>query len=272
MFYENLKIALRAISSNKLRSILTVLGVMIGVAAVIAVVSLVQGMQYKLSQDLQSVGSNYIEVFPDAGEQRNSFLQKMPELTIDDAMAVRKAAPSIHDFTPLFLPNVEIKFADARHRLQLYGVNSAYQDVFNHWVDRGRFFTPLDDEMKKRIAVIGVSAAEKVNLGNEPIGKLIQIDGNGFTVVGTMEKKGGSFGQDRDDVVLIPFSTASTLWGADNMKRLVLAFQMKSGSDLDLVKEQVTEVLRTRHHLKKGQKEDFRILALEEIVKISSTA
>jgi putative ABC transport system permease protein len=272
MFLENLKIALRAISTNKLRSILTVLGVMIGVAAVIAVVSLVQGMQYKLAQDLQNVGSNYIEVFPDAGEQRNSFLQKMPELTIDDAQAVVKAAPSIREFTPLFLPSVETKYGDAHHRLQLYGVSSAYQDVFNHWVDRGRFFTPLDDESKKRIAVIGVSAAEKLNLGDEPIGKTIQIDNNGFTIVGTMEKKGGSFGQDRDDIVLIPFTTAATIWGADNMKRLVLAFQMRSGSDLDLVKEQVSDVLRARHHLKKGQKDDFRILAQEEILKLISTA
>ena len=272
MFLENLKIALRAISTNKLRSILTVLGVMIGVAAVIAVVSLVQGMQYKLAQDLQNVGSNYIEVFPDAGEQRNSFLQKMPELTIDDAQAVVKAAPSIREFTPLFLPSVETKYGDAHHRLQLYGVSSAYQDVFNHWVDRGRFFTPLDDESKKRIAVIGVSAAEKLNLGDEPIGKTIQIDNNGFTIVGTMEKKGGSFGQDRDDIVLIPFSTASTIWGADNMKRLILAFQMRSGTDLDLVREQVSDVLRARHHLKKGQKDDFRILAQEEILKLISTA
>jgi putative ABC transport system permease protein len=271
MFVENLKIALRAIGANKLRSILTVLGVMIGVAAVIAVVSLVQGMQHKLSADLQSIGSNYIEIFPDAGEQRNSFLQKMPELTIDDATAVQKASPAIREFTPLFLPNVETKFGDARHRLQLYGVSSAYQDVFNHWVDRGRFFTPLDDETKKRICVIGVNAAEHLNMG-DPIGKLIQIDGNGFTVVGTMEKKGGSFGRDQDDIVLIPFSTASTIWGSDNMRRLILAFQIAPNADLDLVKEQITEVLRTRHRLKKGEKDDFRILAQEEIVKLVSSA
>ncbi len=272
MFLENFKIALRAINANKMRSVLTVLGVMIGVAAVIAVVSLVQGMQYKLSADLQSIGSNYIEVFPDAGEQRNSFLQKMPELTMADAEAVKKAAPSIREFTPLFLPNVETKYGDARHRLQLYGVNSAYQDIFNHWVDRGRFFTPLDDETKKRICVIGVSAAENLNIRDNAIGKVIQIDGNGFTVVGMMEKKGGSFGRDQDDIVLIPFSTASTIWGSDNMKRLILAFQMKSGSDIDLIKEQVTEVLRSRHHLKKGEKDDFRILAQEEILKLVSTA
>src|SRR5258708_28619298 len=85
-----------------------------------------------------------------------------------------------------------------------------------------------------------------------------------------MEKKGGQFGQDRDDIVLIPFTTATVMYGADNMKRLVLAFQMRPGSDLDLAREQVTETLRTRHHLKKGQHDDFRILAQEEILKTIS--
>jgi putative ABC transport system permease protein len=130
----------------------------------------------------------------------------------------------------------------------------------------------LDEEQKKRVAVIGLSVAEKLNLGNDPIGKVIQVDGNGFTVVGIMEKKGGSFGQDRDDMVYMPFSTATSIYGSENMKRLILAFQMKNGSDLDLVKEQVTDVLRARHHLKKGARDDFRILAQEEILKMISKA
>jgi putative ABC transport system permease protein len=272
MFFENLKIALRAIFANKMRSVLTVLGVMIGVASVLAVVSLVQGMQYKISADLQSVGSNYIEVFPDAGEERNPFLQKFPELTIDDATAVRKAAPAISEFTPLYITNAETKLSDARHRVQLMGVNASYQEVFNHWVEHGRFFSTVDDEAKKRVTVVGVSVLEKLNISGDPIGKQFQIDGNGFTIVGVLEKKGGSFGQDRDDVVMIPFSTASAVYGAENMKRLVLAFQMRQGSDLDLAKEQVKDILRARHHLKKEQRDDFRILAQEELVKMISTA
>jgi putative ABC transport system permease protein len=270
MFLENLKIAIRAIFANKMRSILTVLGVMIGVAAVLAVVSLVQGMQYKMSQELQSIGSNYIEVFPDAGEERNPFLQKFPELTIDDAAAVHKAATAISEFTPMFITNAELKKADARHSVQLLGVNASYQDVFNHWVDHGRFFSALDEEAKKRICVIGLTVIEKLNLGSNPVGKTIQIDGSGFTVVGIMEKKGGQFGQDRDDIALIPFNTATAIYGAENMKRLVLAFQMRPGSDLDLAREQVAETLRSRHHLKKGQRNDFRILAQEEILKTIS--
>ncbi len=270
MFLENLKIALRAIFANKMRSVLTVLGVMIGVAAVLAVVSLVQGMQYKMSQDLQNIGSNYIEVFPDAGEERNPFLQKFPELTADDATAVRKAATAISEFTPLYITNAELKNADAIHRAQLLGANASYQDVFNHWVEHGRFFSALDEEAKKRICVIGVTVADKLNLGSNPIGRQIAVDNNRFTVVGVMEKKGGQFGQDRDDIILVPFTTATVIYGADNMKRLVLAFQMRPGSDLDLAREQVTDALRARHHLKKGQRDDFRILAQEEILKTIS--
>ena len=272
MLIENLKIALTAIAANKMRAILTVLGVMIGVAAVIAVVSLVQGMQYKLSNDLQSVGSNYIEIFPDPGEDRNSSLQKMPELTIDDAMAVKKASPMIREFTPLFINNVDTKYASTTHRVQMFGVDASYQDIFNHWVDRGRFFTPVDAESKKRICVVGTSVIEKLSIPGEALGKSILIDGNGFTIIGVMEKKGGSFGNDRDDVVLIPFTTAAAIYGSENMKRLVLAFQMQPNTDLDLVKDHVRDVLRTRHHLAKGKRDDFRILAQEEILKIISGA
>ena len=271
MFSENLKIALRAITANKMRSILTVLGVMIGVAAVIAVVSLVQGMQYKISADLRDIGSNYIEVFPDPGEQRNPFLQKMPDLTVDDAEAVRKGTTAIKEFTPIFLRQVETKYGDTRHSTQMMGVNDAYQDVLNHWVDHGRFFTKLDEETKKRICVVGPEAAKNLKLGSEPIGKQIQIDGNAFTVVGVFERKGGNLGNDPDEYIAIPFATGAAIYGNENMKRIIIAFQMQPGSDLDLAREQVTQVLRAHHHLKKGDRDDFRILAQEEIVKTVSS-
>src|SRR5439155_2433733 len=122
MFLENLKIALRAIFANKMRSILTVLGVMIGVASVIAVVSLVQGMQYKISKDLQSIGSTFIEVYPDPGDQRNPFLQRLPDLTVEDAEAVRHATTAVRDWTPIFMAQAQMKLGDARHSSQMYAV------------------------------------------------------------------------------------------------------------------------------------------------------
>ena len=272
MFTENLKIALIAIWANKMRSILTVLGVMIGVAAVIAVVSIVQGIQHKMASDLNEIGSNFIEVFPDPGEQRHPLLQKMPDLTIDDAAAVRRGTTAIQDFTPIFISQVQTRHGDARHGVQLFAVGASYQDIVNHWVERGRFFTPVDEEQKKRVCILGVDAAGDLSLGDDPLGKLIQIDNNSFTVVGIMEKKGGSFGQNQDDIVLIPFSTATVIYGSENMRKLVLAFQMAPGADLELAREQVRDLLRARHRLKEGEKDDFRILAQEEILKAVSGA
>ena len=271
MFLENFKIALRAILANKMRSILTVLGVMIGVAAVIAVVSIVQGLQHKISNDLADIGSNFIEVFPDPGEQRNPFLQKLPDLTLDDANAVRRGTTAIKDFTQIFIAQAQTKFGESRHAVQLYAVGPSYQEIVNHWVEHGRFFTAVDEEQRKRVATIGIDAAQDLNLGDNPIGKLIQVDNNTFTVVGVMEKKGGSFGNNQDDIILIPFSTAAVVYGSENMRKLVLAFQMESGADIELAKEQVREVLRSRHRMKQGDKDDFRILAQEEILKTTSS-
>ena len=271
MFLENFKIALRAILASKMRSILTVLGVMIGVAAVIAVVSIVQGLQHKISNDLEDIGSNFIEVYPDPGEERNPFLQKMPDLTIDDASAVRRHTTSVKDFTPIFISSAQTKFGDSRHQVQVYAVNPSYQEIVNHWVERGRFFTPVDQEQKKRVAVIGLEVVKDLHLGDNPLGKLIQLDNTSVTVVGVMEKKGGTFGNNQDDIVLIPFSTATVLYGSENMRKLVLAFQMEPGADLELAKEQVRDVLRVQHHLKKDAKDDFRILAQEEILKTVSS-
>ena len=268
MFFENVKIAFLAIRANKMRSILTVLGVMIGVAAVIAVVSIVQGFQHKISDDLNKIGGGFIEVFPQ-GDQRNPF--KTPELTIEDALAVRRQTTSIRDFTPIYISSVTTKNGDLRHSVQLYAVNRQYPEILNHWVDHGRFFTPVDDEQKKRVCAIGLQVVEELELGENPIGKLIQINNDTFTVVGILEKKGGGLGGNQDDLVLIPFSTAMVIFGTENMRTLVLAFQMEDGADLELTKEQVREVLRTRHRLKKDDPDDFRILAQEELMEIFST-
>jgi putative ABC transport system permease protein len=268
MFFENVKIAFLAIRANKMRSILTVLGVMIGVAAVIAVVSIVQGFQHKISEDLNKIGGGFIEVFPER-DQKNPF--HTPELTIDDALAVRRQTTSIRDFTPIYISSVTTKNGDLRHPVQLYAVNRQYPEILNHWVEHGRFFTPVDDEQKKRVCAIGLQVVEELELGENPIGKLIQINNDTFTVVGVLEKKGGGLGGNQDDLVLIPFSTAMVIFGTENMRTLALAFQMEDGTDLELTKEQVREVLRTRHRLKKDDPDDFRILAQEELMEIFST-
>jgi putative ABC transport system permease protein len=270
MFFENVKIALRAIGANKMRSILTVLGVMIGVAAVIAVVSLVQGMQYQISSQLENVGATFVQVRPDLSAGRGNPFLPVPVLTYDDALAIRRGAATVRDFTPIFPSNVALKNGDTRHDATLYGVTQSYPDVVKQYIDHGRFFGTLDEEAKKRVAVLGPEAARQLGL-KDAVGKDIRIDENNFTVIGVMEKRGSGLGGDLDDVVYIPFATAQMLYGPDRMQHLPILLQVRTREDMDLAKEQVRDILRVRHHLKKGQPDDFQIISQEELMKTIST-
>jgi putative ABC transport system permease protein len=270
MFFENVRIALRAISANKMRSILTVLGVMIGVAAVIAVVSLVQGMQYQISSQLENVGATFVRVIPDFSAARGNPFLPVPALNYDDALAIRRGATAVRDFTPIFQSNVSLKNGDTRHDSTLYGVNQSYPDVAKQFIDHGRFFGTLDEEAKKRVVVLGAEAARQLGV-TDAIGKDIRLDDNSFTVIGVMEKRGSSIGSDPDDVVFIPFATAEMLYGPDRMQHLPIALQVRTRDDIDLAKEQVSDILRARHHLKKGQPDDFQITSQEELMKTIST-
>jgi putative ABC transport system permease protein len=270
MFFENVKIALRAINANKMRSILTVLGVMIGVAAVIAVVSLVQGMQYQISSQLENVGATFVRVVPDLSGMHGNLLMPIPALTFEDAVAIKRGATSVRDFTPLFTANAALKNGDSRHDTLLIGVNQSYPDVAKQFVDHGRFFGTLDEEAKKRVAVLGFEAARQLGL-TDAVGKDIRVDENNFTVIGVMEKRGSTLGNDPDDVIFIPFATAQMLYGPDRMQHLPIALQVRNREDMDLAKEQVSEILRARHHLKKGQPDDFQITSQEELMKTIST-
>jgi putative ABC transport system permease protein len=270
MFFENVRIALRAIGANKMRSILTVLGVMIGVAAVIAVVSLVQGMQYQISSQLENVGATFVQVRPDLSAGRGNPFLPVPALTYDDALAIRRGATAVRDFTPIFLANVALKNGDTRHDAALYGVTQSYPDVAKQYIDHGRFFGTLDEEAKKRVAVLGSEAARQLGF-KDAIGKDIRVDENNFTVIGVMEKRGSGLGNDPDDVIFIPFATAQMLYGPDRMQHLPILLQVRTREDMDLAKEQVRDILRLRHHLKKGQPDDFQIISQEELMKTIST-
>ncbi|HEY6138465.1 MAG TPA: ABC transporter permease [Thermoanaerobaculia bacterium] len=269
MFVENVKIALRAIGANKMRSILTVLGVMIGVAAVIAVVSLVQGMQYQISSQLENIGGTFVRIVPDFSRSRGNPFLPIPQLTADDSEAISKA-PAVSAVTPVFIGQVGLKSGDTRHDTTLYAVNQSYPDIAHQYVDRGRFFTLLDEEAKKRVAVIGAEAARSLNL-DDPVGREIRVDANNFTIVGIMEKRGAMLGNDPDDVIYIPFATAQILYGPDQMKHLPILMQVRSRDEIELATSEVKDILRSRHHLKKGEPDDFQINSQEELLKTFST-
>ncbi len=271
MIWDNLLIALQAIRANKLRSLLTMLGIIIGVGAVIAVVSIVQGLDYVISTQLEGVGASYIRVQWREDPNDPDLAGREITLTYEDGLAVLESASAVQYFNPLFFRGERAQFRDRRHSTTLLGVGSFHQEVNNHWVERGRFFSPLDLDRRTRVCIIGRDIVEELELGGEPLGRELVVGRASFTVVGIMEEMGEIFGQSRDDIILIPITTARDLYGVDSFKRLILDFQAVSADRVELAKDQITEILRTRHGIPEGKRNDFRVVLQEEILETTGS-
>ena len=267
MIFENLRIALQAIRLNKMRSVLTTLGIIIGVAAVIAVVSIVQGLSFVISNQLAGVGANYIEVEPRNPMDEPDLVGRDIKLTYADGLAIQEQASAVAEFNPILPRQDRVTRRDQSESVFVAGVGPDSQEVWNQYVDHGRFFSALDLERHARVAVVGQTVVDKLDLGPEPVGKEIEIGRDAFTVIGVLEKQGELFGRDQDATVRLPITTAAEIYGAKALDNLFLQFQAKSPEAVDLAKDQITGILRRRHHLPEGMVDDFHIRLQEEIRK-----
>ena len=174
---EIFRIAFRALWANKMRSILTTLGIIIGVAAVIGVVSIVQGLQHQITQQLQGVGATYVMVLPDQSRSQGpGLVVRQVKLTWEDGQAIQEQVTGIELITPVVGgTNMQVKYRDRQHQTLVLGVNEDWPEVSNHAVENGRFFSSLDLEHRRRVAVVGLRVVEELWLGDQPIGKEIYV-------------------------------------------------------------------------------------------------
>jgi len=268
---ENLRLALSALRANKLRSLLTTLGIIIGVAAVISVVSLVQGLQFLVTRELQGVGATFMEVSPDFGDQQNQgpgIVPRQVRLTWDDCQAIAKRVPGIRIMTPVVLGKALIKYRDRSHLPTLIlGVNENWPEVRNHAVEHGRFLSKIDLEKHRNVVVIGRTTIRELELGDNPVGKEIYVGRYPATVIGVMEKKGQTLGEDLDDLVFVPFDAAVLLFGRNARDLVRLRLQVETVPQIPQVRDMITALLRQRHKIAKGQPDDFRIRVQDEILR-----
>jgi putative ABC transport system permease protein len=265
---ENIRIAFHALRANKLRSILTTLGIIIGVAAVIAVVSIVQGLQFMITKELQGVGATYVMVLPKHDQNQGpGVLARQVKLTWEDGEAIRDRVPGIRLITPLIVaPGQVIKIGERQHSTMLLGVNQDWPEVNNHEVELGRFFSRLDMEHRRKVAVIGQKVAEELGL-QDPVGKEIYVGSLPVSIIGVMEKRGQALGQDSDDLAFIPFDTAVNLLGRTSGDQIQLRLQAEDASVVDQVKDGISNLLRQRHKIPEGQPNDFDVMLQDEILK-----
>ena len=266
MLLENLRIAVGALRANLLRSLLTTLGIIIGVAAVIAVVSIVQGLQHVITQQFQGVGSSFVMVMP-FQRQGPGMMARQLRLTWDDGQAIRDQVPGIAAITPILMGQETLKFRDRQHRPDMVGgVTEAFPEVQNHGVERGRFLLRVDLEQRRKVAVVGTTVIEELRLGDDPLGKEIYVGTTPVTVVGVMEERGQSLGQDADDTVFLPFDTALSIFGRDAGDRVFLQLKAESADAVDAVRDGIVRVLRDRHRLAEGQDDDFLVQVQDELL------
>ncbi len=267
LFLENLAVALRSLSANKLRSLLTTLGIVIGTAAVIAVVSIVQGLQYMLVGELQGVGATYVMVLPLQQRTDPGVVAKQVRLTWEDGEAIAERVPGIAAITPLVMGNQQLKFLDRQHSAVVIGTLENWPEVRNHTVDQGRFFSRFDVDHRRKVVVVGNKVVEELRLGEQPVGKEIYVGNLRAVVIGIMEERGQNLGQDSDNIVFVPFDTAIGLFGRRAAEQIQVHMQTESVEAIPAVEEGIKELLRQRHQLVGDAADDFMVLVQDQLLK-----
>jgi putative ABC transport system permease protein len=266
---ENLRVAFTALRANKMRSALTALGIIIGVAAVIAVVSIVQGLQYMITGQLQNVGATFIAIQPVQEFGGPGMVQRQVRLTWEDGQAIAQHVRNVSMITPQIFGQTEIKYRDRQHKPFVIGVNQDWPEVNKFNVDRGRFFSRLDLDRRSKVAVVGTGVVEDLKIP-DPIGAEIYVGNTPLTIIGVMEKKGRALGFDYDDMAFVPFDTALGIFGRHAADQVQLQLQAASSETVDQVKDDIKRLLRERHHIGPDQADDFRVLVQNEILDIYS--
>jgi putative ABC transport system permease protein len=276
--FESMRVALRSLGANKLRSTLTMLGIIIGVGAVIALLSVGQGAGAAITQQIQGIGSNLIFVFPGQASSSGirSAMGSASSLTLADAYALadRACCPDIASVAPVYQRSAQITGGGNNTNTSVTGTTAAYQTVRSWQVGRGRFIDQRDLESVARVAVIGTATAKTLFGRQDPLGQSIKIDRIPFKVIGVMSEKGGasSFGGSQDDVIFVPISTAQQrLFGtaaqtAQGAPRVTTVFvSAVSEKQMGAALAQITQVLRQRHKII-YQQDDFTVLSQKDIL------
>ena len=271
--WQSVRIAGRALRVNKLRSALTMLGIIIGVAAVIAMVGVGAGAQARVAEQIQSLGSNLIIVLSGSVTSSGIRLGTGSQLTIseDDSAAIAREVPLVQASAPSVRGTAQVVYGNLNWATVIQGVTQDYFEAREWPVTDGRAINPEDVEGATKIALLGQTTALNLFGESEPLGQIIRIKKVPFTVVGVLSRKGqNSWGQDQDDVILIPISTAKkkVLGVSQANPRAVGSISIKVRADEDMAEaeNQIRALLRQRHRLQPFQDDDFWLRNLSEVL------
>jgi putative ABC transport system permease protein len=229
---QSVKMALRSIQGNKLRSFLTMLGIIIGVSSVIVLISIGQGSSKQVTNQINQLGTNLLTV--------NVMNSNSVKLTTDDVEKIRDI-PGVKEIAPVVSGRVNVKNGTTSAQVSLIGTTASYQTVRDVQASQGRFLSDIDVEYRQKIVVLGANTAQTLFGLDNPVGKYVQVEGTSFKVVGVLAAKGGSLGQSGDDVIIMPLSTAQRL--VKNTSIQTVYIQGKNAEQVNFVMAQVERTL-----------------------------
>jgi putative ABC transport system permease protein len=269
--FQTLRVAVRALLRNKMRSFLTTLGIIIGVAAVIAMVAIGEGAKAKVEEAFAAMGSNLLIVMPgstNAGGARGGS-GSMPTLTWDDLRAIQSEVPTVRYAAPILRSSAQVMSEDQNWTTQVQGTSPEYFLVRNWPIANGVSITQSDVESGAKVAVLGQTVVDKLfGESADPVGQMVRIKNIPFQVIGVLVKKGQSaMGQDYDDAVYVPYSTfgAKIQGGLHNYLNGIIFVGATSQADTARAETQISNLLRDRHHIATGSEDDFFTRNLTEL-------
>lgn len=273
--WASIRVALTALRVNALRSALAMLGIIIGVASVIVLVSISEGTKRAVEDQIASFGANLLIIRPGSSMfgGRRGGAGSAPPMTDGDVLAIRNEVAGLSSVSGEVRTATSIVFAGANWQTSIYGVNTDYFDARSWIIDEGRAFSPAEDNASRRLAVVGQTIVAELFDGASPIGQVIRVGGQPFEVIGTVEAKGESnFGTDQDDIVFVPLNAARSRLGAGQRPPTpdpvnTIYADVSAGEDIDRVIADIQDLLRIRRDIAPGASDDFNVSSLAEFIR-----
>ena len=265
---ESFRSALESIRAHGFRSLLTSLGIIIGVTSVIAVVSIVQGLSHTINAQFEGLGGNSLTVqsYTPFKRQLQGFRAKLRDSDID---AIRAQVDGVSHISPvLFAQSGSRGMVTYRSQVtytNIYGIGSSYLEVNSVYPQEGRFFSRDDEARRRMVCAVGADIVEDLEMPRKPIGEFIRLGGEWCKVVGIMEERGELLGFSQDNFILIPYATAKRIMGASRDLDIQIQLLVEDLNRQDEIKERIRRVLRQEHGLKPGEPDDFKVQTAEQL-------
>jgi len=264
---ESLRSALSSIRAHGFRSFLTTLGIVIGVAAVIGMVSIIQGLNFTINQQFEGLGTNSLTI-QSYTPLVDRLQGRIARITEDDLELIKARVDGISSITPIIFSNGtlnQIQYGSQITTTQLSGTTYTYQDVGLIYMEHGRFLSNSDNDTRRRVAVIGEEVRNNLSLPENPVGEFVKIGDEWVRIVGLAEERGQILGQSQDNYMVVPFSTMRTLTGNRVDQDIFIQMTLSDITQTESIKNRITGLLRNAHDLEEDDDDDFQVQTSEQL-------